>query len=290
MEKFQSMESHGLPLTPIMSRPITWTPPEDGLTLLELFGGISTGLEAVLQSGMVVKRYVYVDIDSCAQKVAQSRMAQLSARFPSQFPTTAWKTSFTYFPMDIQLVQRTHLELLGPLDLIVAGWECQGFSAAGSGDGLSDPRSNLFMDLVQIITWAQEFSPNLGYVLENTPAQFDQRVKVQKDFSLVRHYIGEPVLVDAVQCGSYAHRLRNLWTNLAPVQLLELSLQYTQRDPKLQVDQILDGSSSCKPVTREERPPWYPANTIGQPRGAWPTLLSFPGAHAFQGDGPGLVM
>ncbi len=89
--------------------------------------------------------------------------------------------------MDIHLVQRTHLELLGPLDLIVAGWECQGFSAAGSGDGLSDPRSNLFMDLVQIITWAQEFSPNLGYVLENTPAQFDQRLKVQKD--LVWHAI-----------------------------------------------------------------------------------------------------
>jgi len=30
-------------------------------------------------------------------------------------------------------------------------------------------------------------------------------------------------------------------------------------------------------------------NTIGKPRGAWPTFVSFPRAHIFQGDGPGLV-
>ncbi len=30
-------------------------------------------------------------------------------------------------------------------------------------------------------------------------------------------------------------------------------------------------------------------NIIGKPRGAWPTFVSFPGTHAFQGDGPSLV-
>jgi hypothetical protein len=30
-------------------------------------------------------------------------------------------------------------------------------------------------------------------------------------------------------------------------------------------------------------------NTIGKPKGDWPTFDSFPWAHAFQGDGPGLV-
>jgi len=30
-------------------------------------------------------------------------------------------------------------------------------------------------------------------------------------------------------------------------------------------------------------------NIIGKPRGAWPTFVSFPGTHAFQGDGLGLV-
>jgi hypothetical protein len=42
-------------------------------------------------------------------------------------------------------------------------------------------------------------------------------------------------------------------------------------------------------VIREEKPPWFPLNTIGKPKGAWPTFVSFPGTHAFQGDGPGLV-
>jgi len=30
-------------------------------------------------------------------------------------------------------------------------------------------------------------------------------------------------------------------------------------------------------------------NTIGKPRGVWPTFVSFPGTHTFQEDGPGLV-
>jgi hypothetical protein len=30
-------------------------------------------------------------------------------------------------------------------------------------------------------------------------------------------------------------------------------------------------------------------NTIGKPRSVWPTFVSFPRTHAFQGDGPSLV-
>jgi hypothetical protein len=30
-------------------------------------------------------------------------------------------------------------------------------------------------------------------------------------------------------------------------------------------------------------------NTIGKPKGAWPTFVSFLGAHPFKGDGLGLV-
>jgi hypothetical protein len=42
------MESHGEPIKPIFHQLITWIPPKEGITLLELFGGISTGLEALL--------------------------------------------------------------------------------------------------------------------------------------------------------------------------------------------------------------------------------------------------
>jgi site-specific DNA-cytosine methylase len=132
-------------------------------------------------------------------------MMELTARFPQQFTTTAWKVSFTFLPSDIQLIQNKHMELLGPVDFIISGWECQRFLAAGFGEGLSDTRSGLFMDMVRLITWVQSIFPTLGYVIENTPSQLDQREKVQEHYMLVRHYLGESLLLDATQCGSYAH-------------------------------------------------------------------------------------
>jgi len=65
------------------------------------------------------------------------------------------------------------MELLSHVDLIISGWECQGFSTVGLGKGLSDTRSGLFTDIIRLITWAQSISPTLSYVIENTPSQFD---------------------------------------------------------------------------------------------------------------------
>jgi site-specific DNA-cytosine methylase len=70
----------------------------------------------------------------------------------------------------MQLIQKKHTELFGPVDLIIPGWECQRFLAIGFGEGLNDTRSSLFMDMVQLITWAQSISPMFGYVIENTPS------------------------------------------------------------------------------------------------------------------------
>ncbi len=61
---------------------------------------------------------------------------------------------FHFFFFDIQLIQKKHMELLGPVDLIILGWECQGFLAIGFGEGLSDTRSSLFTDVVRLVTWA----------------------------------------------------------------------------------------------------------------------------------------
>jgi hypothetical protein len=155
------------------------------------------------------------------------------------------------------------MELFGPIDLIISGWECQGFSAIGFREGLSDTRSSLFTDIIRLITWAQSIFPTLGYVIENTPSQLDQREKVQEHYTLVKYYLGKSFLLDAAQCGSYAHRLGNWWTNLAPLLVLQLALKYTIKNPNLQVSHILDDQSSCQPVTRQEKPPWFLVNTIG---------------------------
>jgi site-specific DNA-cytosine methylase len=44
------------------------------------------------------------------------------------------------------------MELLSPMDLIISGWQCQEFSTAGFGKGLSDTRYDLFTNMVQLIT------------------------------------------------------------------------------------------------------------------------------------------
>ena len=44
-----------------LAHPILWRPPDKGITLMEVFGGIGTRLAAVLEVGLTVRRYVYVD-------------------------------------------------------------------------------------------------------------------------------------------------------------------------------------------------------------------------------------
>jgi hypothetical protein len=91
------------------------------------------------------------------------------------------------------------------MDLIILNWKCQGFSAAGFGESLSDTRFGLFMDMVRLITWARSISPTHGYVIESTPSQLDKREKVQEHYALVKHYFGEPFLLNVAQCDSYVH-------------------------------------------------------------------------------------
>jgi hypothetical protein len=56
LSSFQNMESHGEPIKLVLRWLIMWSPPKEGITLLELFGGIGTGLKALLQLRMVVRK------------------------------------------------------------------------------------------------------------------------------------------------------------------------------------------------------------------------------------------
>jgi hypothetical protein len=69
---------------------------------------------------MVVWRYFYVDINPIVRQVTTLRMMELMTRFSQQFVTTTWKASFTFLPSNIQVIQKKHMELLGPVDLIIS--------------------------------------------------------------------------------------------------------------------------------------------------------------------------
>jgi hypothetical protein len=89
--------------------------------LLELFGGISTGLAAVLQVGIKVQRYVYVDTDEAARQVAKHHSQGLHVRFPKLLTTTAILSAFSSLTSDISLISEKDLHWLGHVDLVIAG-------------------------------------------------------------------------------------------------------------------------------------------------------------------------
>jgi hypothetical protein len=116
-------EDHGLPLD---NSTIHWKPPDDGIVLLELFGGIGTGLAAVLQAGIKVQRYVYVDTDEAARQVAKHHSRGLRVRFLELLTTTAILSAFSSLTGDISLISEKDLHWLGHMDLVIVGWqECQ---------------------------------------------------------------------------------------------------------------------------------------------------------------------
>jgi len=43
------------------------------------------------------------------------------------------------------------LARIGPIDLVISRWLCQGLSQVGMGQGLSDPKSNLFWELIRVV-------------------------------------------------------------------------------------------------------------------------------------------
>jgi len=103
---------------------------------------------------MVVRRYFYIDIDHITRQVAALRMMELTTRSPQQFTTTTWKANFNFLFFNIQVIQKKHMEVFGPVDFIISSWECQGFSTTGFKEGLNDTRSGLFTNMVQLIIWA----------------------------------------------------------------------------------------------------------------------------------------
>jgi site-specific DNA-cytosine methylase len=110
--------------------------------LLELFGGFGNGLVAVLQAGLKVKHYIYIDVDEAARQVAKRQSRRLRTQFPELLATSAIKTSFSMLTGDIALVSAEDIHHCGHVNLVIAGWPFQGMFMAGKQNGLQDGRSS----------------------------------------------------------------------------------------------------------------------------------------------------
>ena len=108
----------------------------NGVVVVELFGGMCSGLEMCLRNGVRVKRYVYCDSLEEMRAVAKHRCDMLSVEHAALFTLEAYKYAFTTLPHDVWQVSKQHVsQVLGERQtqvLLVAGCKCQGMSSAGS--------------------------------------------------------------------------------------------------------------------------------------------------------------
>ncbi|CAM6092168.1 unnamed protein product [Calypogeia fissa] len=277
-------------LSPLDTTPIALEYPPEGVCVLDLFGGISTGLAAVLLAGIPVQKYLYVERDEAARQVSLRHVAQLMQRYPELLPRSAIRGYQHALPSDVSLLGAPDLEWVGPVDLVIAGWPCQGHTRAGRGRGLQDPRSGIFYKMLRVLRYLQQSkarSPT--YILENVPVLGDTRAQVLASVRQVRFWLGPAVLLDAASDGSRAHRPRLWWTSMLPREVLRRAFNAVQRSGDLTVDSILDGGRQCQLVQTSDRSPMAKVNIVGQLWATLPTLLSAPAPYAYRDGGRGLV-
>jgi site-specific DNA-cytosine methylase len=97
----------------------------------------------------MIGEVVACELRGAARQVHQHAVTQLGREFPTRMSAKAGVQLHHRVPQDIRLVTADHVQALRPIDLEVAGWPCQGSSAAGTGKGLDDSRSGLLVKLLR---------------------------------------------------------------------------------------------------------------------------------------------
>ena len=178
-------------------------------TVLSTFDGMSCVRIALEQLGIPIKQYFASEIDKYPIQITQKN-----------------------YPDTIQLgdVTKVFAKDLPPIDILVGGSPCQGFSFAGDQLAFDDPRSALFFEFVRLL---KECKPKY-FLLEN--------VRMKKEFlDVITEQLGvEPIFINSALV-SAQNRQRYYWTNIPNVQqpedrglvlkdILEDSDWFTDRD------------------------------------------------------------
>jgi DNA-cytosine methyltransferase len=152
------------------------------MNVLSLFDGISCGQVALKNAGIKVDNFYASEIDKYTIKITQN-----------QHPKTN----------QLGDIQDWRGWDLPPIDLIMGGSPCQGFSFAGKQLNFEDSRSKLFFDFVDIV---KHYKPKY-FLLEN--------VKMKKEYQdVITNLLGvEPILINSALV-SAQNRNRLYWTNI----------------------------------------------------------------------------
>ncbi len=86
--------------------------------------------------------------DETTRRVSLRHLTLLMRRYPELLPRSAIRGYQRVLPLDIALLGAQDLARVGPIDLVIVGWPCQGHIQAGCGEGLHDPRSHMFWEML----------------------------------------------------------------------------------------------------------------------------------------------
>ena len=155
-------------------------------TVLSAFDGMSCIRIALEQLGIPIKQYLASEIDKYPIQITQKN-----------------------YPDTIQLgdITKVFAKDLPPIDILVGGSPCQGFSFAGDQLAFDDPRSALFFEFVRLL---KECKPKY-FLLEN--------VRMKKEFlDVITEQLGvEPVFINSALV-SAQNRQRYYWTNIEGIE------------------------------------------------------------------------
>lgn len=154
------------------------------MKVLSLFGGISTGQEALKQLNILVSRFVEYEIDDMPKKVTLDN-----------FPNTELHSDVrTCNPLDYE-----------GFDLLLGGSPCNDLSSAmANRDGLAGAKSSLFFEYVRIL---KGVNPKY-FLFENVGSM------KKEDERIINQLLGcEPIKINSKDF-SYSLRNRYYWTNI----------------------------------------------------------------------------
>ena len=176
------------------------------MNVLSLFDGMSCGQVALHRAGIHVDNYYASEIDKYAIDVAKNN----------------WPN--TIHMGDVSKIKGTDFN--HPIDLLIGGSPCQGFSMAGKGLNFEDSRSVLFFEFVRLLN---ELKPK-HFMLENVKMN-PESIKV------INWYLGvEPIAIDSSLVSAQS-RKRLYWTNIPSVE--------QPRDKGINLIEILEKLPDC---------------------------------------------
>jgi len=264
-----------------------------GLVVVELCGGILSSTEALIRTGIKIRKLHVCEIDPEARALAAARLEVLSKMFPELLPPEAFASCFSSLPQDIALIKHEHIKELGPVDLIICGFPCQGFSRASrAAQGLRDSRSSVFFDMVDVIHGITYEHGNCGWLIENVDASDHRNALVRDEYNqVVCGVLGNGYAFDAVAVGSYAHRFRRFWTNLIPTTLLHKMVKrhFASRSSEQSVQDILEPGRKAQLALHSRSPGPQSVNIVGQPLKAFSTFVTLKQSDAYRSQAQSLV-